>query len=831
MNYIGIDLGTTNSVICSFDGVGVTLYKSPDQKDITPSALFYDRRGNKFVGSRAYDQAALTPANAAVLFKRFMGTSTPIKLPGVDRTMTPEECSAEVLKMLYSYLPENIRNSSDTVTVITVPAAFNQMQKDATLAAAEAAVIGQVALMQEPVAAVMSVMRTRKTDGIFLIFDLGGGTLDIAVAESINGNVSLLSHGGIPMCGGRDFDREIFDNIIKPWLHSNFQLPLNWIVDEKYAKLRNLATWAGEKAKIELSQKESTYISSPETEVRMQDESGNDIYLNILIERATFDLLIEGKLQEAIQATRDTLGKVGLTSHDIERIVFVGGPTQYKPLREKVAFELGIASNTDVNPMTAVAEGAAIFAESLEWSSVHKNRKSTRGSISSGDLGFFLNYVSRTASGTAKFVVRAEGVIAKGSEFQVESIETGWTSGRAILEDKAKIDLPLSQSGPNRFKLSVFDPAGGSIKLSEDEITISRTMATIDAIPASHSIGIEVQERPTGAVTLDYLVREGDPLPVIGRKVYKAVESLSAGGANPLRFKLWEGEIREPVHDNNYVGVFNIKGSDFLDGVIAVGADLFCDYEISDSGAITLTVTVPSIGAAFKSDRNFYSRQEAQVDYSDANQKIVGDARNTLARLSAMEAVVKDENLDLAKGKLQDADSKLSNLLEVTEEDAKQAGDRVLEAKRLMAIARKIHLKEIRLNELEKRKAYFDTHVRELARQNEILSFENLYKSASRNIEKISGEFEALLDEMWSITSGILWRQDWYVSSIFDNFKNSPSTFTDKIKYEQLINKGDAAVSAKDIDGLKSVIYELHSMSTVEAIESDMYSVANIFKA
>ena len=831
MNFIGIDLGTTNSVICSFDGVFVTLYKSPDQKDITPSALFYDRRGNKYVGSRAYDQAALNPANAAILFKRFMGTSTPIKLPGVDKIMTPEECSAEVLKMLFSYLPENIRNSAETVTVITVPAAFNQMQKDATLAAAEAAVIGRVALMQEPVAAVMSVMRTRKTDGIFLIFDLGGGTLDVAIAESINGTVSLLSHGGIPMCGGRDFDREIFDNIIKPWLHSNFQLPMNWITDQKYGKLRNLATWAGEKAKIELSQKDSALISSPETEVRMQDELGKEIYLDILIERTMFDSLIEGKLKEAIQATRETLDKVGLTSHDIERIVFVGGPTQYKPLREKVSFELGIASSTDVNPMTAVAEGAAIFAESLEWSSSHKNRKSTRGSISSADLGFFLNYVSRTPSSTAKFVVRAEGEIAKGSEFQIDSIETGWTSGKVILEDKAKIDLPLPQSGPNRFKLFVFDPAGGSVKLSEDEITIARTMASIDAIPASHSIGIEVQERPTGTVTLDYLVREGEQLPVKGRKVYKAAESLSAGGANPLRFKLWEGEIKEPVQDNNFVGVFNIKGSDFADGVIASGADLFCDYEISDSGAITLTVTVPSIGAAFKSDRNFYSRQEAQIDYSDANEHIAGDARNTLVRLDAMASVVSDENLELAKIKLQDADSKLSNAVEVTVEEAKQAGDRVLEAKRLMAIARKMHLKEIRLNELDNRQSYFDTNVRELARQNEIMSFGNLHKSAMRAIEKASGEFEALLDEMWNIISGILWRQDAYVASVFDDFKQSPSWFSDRAKYDQLISKGDAIIAEKDTEALKMVIYELHSMRTADVIESDMYAIANIFKA
>lgn len=152
MKYIGIDLGTTNSAICSFDGELVQLYKSPDQHDVTPSAIFIDRRGNKYVGSRAYNNAARNPDNAATLFKRLMGTSTPIKLPAVDLVMTPEECSAEILRTLFGYLPEDLRRDGDTGTVITVPAAFNQMQKDATMTAAEIAGLGRVALMQEPVA-------------------------------------------------------------------------------------------------------------------------------------------------------------------------------------------------------------------------------------------------------------------------------------------------------------------------------------------------------------------------------------------------------------------------------------------------------------------------------------------------------------------------------------------------------------------------------------------------------------------------------------------------------------------------------------------------------
>ncbi|MFL6688130.1 Hsp70 family protein, partial [Paraburkholderia graminis] len=221
-HYVGIDLGTTNSAITTYDGENVRLYKSPEQNDVTPSAIFVDKRGNRYFGQRAYENAARSPDNAAKLFKRLMGTSTPINLSAVGLVTTPEDCSAQILRVLFGYLPEEVRNDPDTGTVITVPAAFNQMQKDATLAAAESAGLGKVALMQEPVAAVMSVMRQRKSDGIFLVFDLGGGTLDIAIAESINGRVSLLAHGGVAMCGGRDFDRALMDNIVKPWLVKKF---------------------------------------------------------------------------------------------------------------------------------------------------------------------------------------------------------------------------------------------------------------------------------------------------------------------------------------------------------------------------------------------------------------------------------------------------------------------------------------------------------------------------------------------------------------------------------------------------------------------------------
>ena len=257
--YVGIDLGTTNSAISSFDGENVRVWKSKkDQNDVTPSAIYVDKRGKRFYGKDAYLKAAQQPERCATLFKRFMGTSTKIKLG--DEELTPEECSAEVLRELYKNLPEEIRSSDEVGVVITVPAAFNQMQNAATLEAAKQAGLGKVALMQEPVAAIMSVMKAGSRDGNFLIFDLGGGTLDVAIAESMSGKVNLLAHGGIAMCGGRDFDRVIMNNVVIPWLRSNYQLPDDFRARDEYKKLLRIAAYKAEVAKIELSSDEVVNI-------------------------------------------------------------------------------------------------------------------------------------------------------------------------------------------------------------------------------------------------------------------------------------------------------------------------------------------------------------------------------------------------------------------------------------------------------------------------------------------------------------------------------------------------------------------------------------------
>ena len=667
--------------------------------------------------------------------------------------------------------------------MITVPAAFTQMQKDATMQAATMAGIGKVALMQEPVAAVMSVMRTRKTDAMFLIYD-------IAVAESIGGRVSLLAHGGIPMWGGRDFDRSLVDNVVRPWLHEHFDLPEDFSANPTFKSLNRLAAWATERAKIELSSLEETVIRLDEIDSRTQDSSGNEIYLDIPLHRDSYTPLIVDRVNETIDAARESLSGAGLTPHDLECIVWVGGPTWYKPLRDQVARELGIRGDLAVDSMTAVAEGASLFAESIDWSSQSRTRKDIRGQISSqGELNLTFRYIARTPTDTAQIGVQLEGQAAPGSEFQINSLDTGATSGRLRLTHGVTVEVALANDGDNTFRVLAFDGVGEPIALEQNEIVITKTAAVVDAIPASHSIALEVLNKRGGQSERLDLVHEGDSLPKKDKVVVEAGESLKAGSSDALNFKLYEGEIRDPITDNRYIGAIKITGKDFDYGVIPVGAALECDYEIRDSEHLYIEVSVPSIGATFSSAHNFYSSEEGKTDFSSvSDRKIIADeVEETMHRIDEINEVVDDTKLEQAKQKLVSAAE--LNLNEADVENVQEANERVLEAKRLLAQVREKHLKEFRQAELMSVVTSFE-HVRQYARTAEAAEFDKLTETAQRTIDNNDDGFEEYLNELSGKNFDLWWRQPWFIIEQFKRFASSPEQFANQDRFEELVTIG-----------------------------------------
>ena len=775
-NFIGIDLGTTNSVICSYDGNNTKIWKSPETNDVTPSAIYIDRNGNKYIGQRAYNAAPRSPDRCATLFKRSMGTSTPIKLSDANHTFTPEECSAEVLKALFGYLPEEIRNDPETGTVITVPAAFNQMQK-------------------------MSVMRTRDTDGIFLIYDIGGGTLDIAIAESIGGTVTLLTQGGIPMCGGRDFDRILMDNHVRPWLLENFDLPEDFAVNPIYKPLIRLATWATERAKIELSAREDTMISLDEIETRTRDLNGDEIYLNIPLQRNTFDSLISDQIKDTITAAHETLLEAGLTPNDVAEIVWIGGPTNYKLLRDKVAFELGIPGDRmTVNPMTAVAEGASVFAESVDWTSQNRLRKKSRGQISSGGaLSLTFNYIARTPRSTGKIAVQVEGQVAPGSEFQIDSLDTGWTSGRFPLKQGTTVDVTLAKPGENTFKVFVYDAVGGPIVIEQDEIIITKTAATVDAIPASHRVSLAVWDEDLDRAKLLKLAEKGDPLPKKGIEPLKTLQSIKAGSSDSLAFYLWEGNIEDPITDNRMVGALKVSGKDFDDGTIPEGADIDCHYEILDSGELKIEVSIPAIHGLFDSTgKNFYLHQEGFRDYSTDASQVIEEGTETRDRIQRIiDKGVTDPKLEDALEKLQEAITLAPE--ETDPEKVQAANEGISEARKLLSDVKKEHGSEIRQIDLDDVYTFFDKYVRQHARSREAEAFDNLIETAQRSIDNNSNDFDHHLSELKDRNFEILWRQDWYVIEQFRYLSNSRHLFADQDRFDQLVHIGNKLMEHEDI--------------------------------
>lgn len=815
MNYIGIDLGTTNSVIATFDGKDTRIWKSKEQSDVTPSAIYVDRRGKKFYGKRAYDMAAKEPERSALLFKRFMGTQTPIMYAGI--TTTSEQCSSEILQQLFRNLPEEIRNSEENGIVITVPAAFDQMQNAATVEAAKLANLGEhVTLIQEPVAAIMSVMKAKPKNGNFLIFDMGGGTLDIAIADSVNGKVNLLAHGGIAMCGGRDFDRQILNSKIIPWLFENYTLPEDLKVNPNYKTALQLAVRAAEEAKIALSTDESVTIDA---DLNINDLNEESIFLEVPLTRTDLDSYIESYIDDAIHEARETIHKAGLSPLDFDRIIFVGGPTNYKPLRDRVSKELGIEGSLEVNPMTAVAEGAAIFAESIDWSSISYQRKSERGLVKSQqELGLLFKYSARTTANEAKIIVK----INEDNDnytFEISSSDTGWNSGLIKLANHTKVIVPLYHRGENHFFITVYDAYGREVALENKEITISQVVASIGNILASHSIGIEVQESsaPSSDRILDYLVRENDQLPASGIREFRANESVRAGSDDELRFNLWEGDIEKPVEDNLFIGCMTISGRDFDYGTINEGDKLICEYTVTESGSVELHISVPSIDEDF-SEKNFYSRTQGEKDWSQEADSTLQEAKNVRQKIDSIMEAVNGENLDLLKN-AKDQNQKIINMMkeQPDSEEIKKSSEELLQMKKLLYSISQKEMPNIRKKQLEHIRELYENDLKPYATENEIRNLDHQLSILDDSITKTSRIFDKEWEYLLSLAIPLLLKNPGFVMDWFKHLATIQYSLLYRDQANELINKGFFIIKKQGtVEDLARITCELNQLAPRE---------------
>ncbi len=343
---IGIDLGTTNSCVAVMDGGECKVITNPEGNRTTPSVVAY-KNGERIVGDAAKRQV-VTNKNTVSSVKRLMGTNEKVELEG--KQYTPQEISAMILQYLKGYAEDYLGEKVEKA-VITVPAYFNDAQRQATKDAGKIAGLEVERIINEPTAAALAygIDKTEKEQKV-LVYDLGGGTFDVSILELADGTFEVLSTNGDTKLGGDDFD-----NVVVDWMVDTFKKE-NGVDLRKDTMAMQRLKEAGEKAKKDLSGMVQTQISLP----FISAGADGPLHFEATLTRAKFDEMTKHLVDRTMEPVRNALRDAGLTKNDIHQVLLVGGSTRIPAVQDAVKNALGKEPNRSVNPDEVVAMGAAI---------------------------------------------------------------------------------------------------------------------------------------------------------------------------------------------------------------------------------------------------------------------------------------------------------------------------------------------------------------------------------------------------------------------------------------------------------------------------------------
>ena len=345
---IGIDLGTTNSCVAVMEGGEPVVIPNSEGNRTTPSVVAFSKNGERLVGQIAKRQAVTNPENTVISIKRKMGTSEKVKIEGDE--FTPQEISAMILQKLKADA-ENYLGTKVTQAVITVPAYFNDSQRQATKDAGRIAGLEVLRIINEPTAAALAYgMDKEAQDQKIMIYDLGGGTFDVSILDIGDGVFEVLSTSGNTHLGGDDFDNAIIDYLVSEFKKSNgIDLSTDKMAMQRLKE-------AAEKAKIELSGMQQTQINLP----FITADSTGPKHLDVTLTRAKFEELIHDLVEATVEPVNKALTDAGITAADLHKVLLVGGSTRVPCVQEAVKKITGKEPDKGINPDECVAIGASI---------------------------------------------------------------------------------------------------------------------------------------------------------------------------------------------------------------------------------------------------------------------------------------------------------------------------------------------------------------------------------------------------------------------------------------------------------------------------------------
>jgi molecular chaperone DnaK len=820
----GIDLGTTNSCIARCEGEAIRVFQNNDLMNVTPSVVRQLKNGRTIVGKRAYNAIVDDPANVAFEFKRLMGSKQKFAFPATGREMSPEELSAEVLKALRDDIQRGITQTL-SAAVVTVPAAFGALQCDATARAARLAGIEQCTLLQEPIAAAIAYgVSPAARDQRWLVYDLGGGTLDIAVTSTKDGRLSVLEHRGDNLLGGKDIDRKLVETFLLPALSKTFSLPKPGAQPDQFQLLFRRLVMKAEEAKIELSSRTDVVVSLFDIG---EDLDGKPIELELPLRRADLERVFEPIMQRTLQLADEAMAGARMSGSDLNQILLVGGPTQIPYLRAALRDHLKAPVDHSLDPMTVVARGAAIYAATIEL------QRPAAAEAAPGDLAIHLAYETVCSSLEAPIAGKIQQGPGDKIEVRIDSQAGYWTSGWIPVTDGYfEVAVLLQQGKICPFYVYARDAAGTALDVTPNEFTIRHGLE-LSAPPLPHTISIEVV-RPNGRIELDPIFPRSTPLPAEKRIQYRADRTLRPGEAGTaLVVKLWEGEELAEPEANEWVGNLQITSA-MVRRAIVENSELELFIRLDTSRLITIDIFVQQLNQHF-SDGVYLAEQEQRND-NDAAAALDKEIGAFTDRLSALQ-------VHLAEKPNADAETQLDKLQRAVEdldiERAHAAQQQTLgdsdRARRLVAtsrelrgqigaLERRIGVDRLMTARTENAKSTLTTVQEVVEKYGEAVdrfTFEMRRKEleeAAARLDERAVRFS--IDKLTRLQLEVLYKHDWFWRDIFESMDKSDAAFSNASAARDLVAKGEHAIREGNGAALREAVRKLWALQPPSAIQT-----------
>ena len=807
----GIDLGTTNSEIACLNGTDIDVIRNAEGSEFTPSAVWIDKQGKVVSGRIAKEWHERDPENAFTEFKRDMGTHVSYTFARSGRQMKPEELSSEVLKLLRADV-ERRTGESINAAVITVPADFDLPQCEATKRAGELAGFQHLLLLQEPVAAAQAYGFERNEDKTFwLVYDFGGGTFDAAVIQVRDGLIQVVGHGGDNQLGGKNIDWAIVEQLFIPALLREHALPnfsrQNAKCRGAIAKLKIQA----EAAKMRLSSTESTEVF---IDFLCNDGQGAPIEFGFELQRSELERLAAPFVRRSVNICKETLLSGRLSPADIAKVILVGGPTHMPFLREQLKDAvdgLGIPLEFNVDPLTIVARGAAVFAGSQRLPDIGWNR------VESGKFGIKLDYepvgpeIDPPVAGTLS---AGEGVQKDFSGYTVEFINPdiipSWRSGRIGLGPKGNFMTTVSaeKNKANKFQIELRDATGAIQEVEPKSFQITVKGAGTVQLTLPHAVGVALANNE-----VKVFFEKGTVLPAkrTNKDLHTAVALSRGQSGELLRVPVMEGN-KSRADRNRVAGTLQIPG-DRITRDLPAGSGIEVTIEIDQSRLIRVTAFIPVLDQDFDdvmplestipdskqmSERLTAAKERLRSTREKTDQTGDDKARKLISEIDGQCLVAEAERLvsipDEA-GRCQACLLSIESALDDAE-DAMEWPALVQEAEN--------ELKEAQ-RQFEICKPWDD------AGKSELAGYRQDFKDLERETrEAIAHRIPDLLRRRIAAVDSLKYDvkmldPGWWLG-LFENLKESRGEMTDQALANRCCEQGDRAIQNNDFNGIKAAV-------------------------